>query len=317
MDNFTAYCLGFYCKAQTEMAVPRHKGSMLRGALYRALIEDYCLNKGSRSCLTCSLNDVCPISKLAATVDQQGNRGKEVPRPFALRPDLNLTTRYKPGDVFHFGIILFGDSLSLFPYVILALHHAGERGVGNRSLAPGLFSVEEVKEVNELTQTERTVYRANQKEVSLPAIPITDEQVINFSNSLSPNSLSLHVFTPLRLVSEGTLVKKLTFPLLIQRLFRRLSDVYSHWAHVRLELDFQGLLAKAATVSVVNDETTWLDLSSYSRRQGHAIPIGGLAGDIAFSGGLEAFLPYLVWGQFTHVGKDITKGNGWYQIVTS
>jgi hypothetical protein len=26
------------------------------------------------------------------------------------------------------------------------------------------------------------------------------------------------------------------------------------------------------------------------------------------------FLPYLIWGQFTHVGKDATKGNGVYRI---
>ena|GEM_PF-5568195 len=45
MDNFTAYCLRFGCQAVTEIAVPRHKGSMLRGALYRALIDDFCLNK--------------------------------------------------------------------------------------------------------------------------------------------------------------------------------------------------------------------------------------------------------------------------------
>jgi hypothetical protein len=26
------------------------------------------------------------------------------------------------------------------------------------------------------------------------------------------------------------------------------------------------------------------------------------------------FWPWLVWGQFVHVGKDAVKGNGWYEI---
>jgi len=25
-------------------------------------------------------------------------------------------------------------------------------------------------------------------------------------------------------------------------------------------------------------------------------------------------LPWLVWGQFTHVGKNAVKGDGWYEI---
>jgi len=290
---------------------------MLRGALYRALIDDFCLNKQSPSCLTCSLNEACPISKLAATVDRQSDRGAEVPRPFALRPDIDLTSHYKSGDVFEFGITLFGESLALFPYLILAICHAGERGIGNRSLAPGVFSVEEVHEMNELARIERVIYQNEQKEVGLPKTPITNEQVKNFSANLPSDGLRLRLFTPLRLVSKGGLVRKLTFPLLMQRLFRRLSDVYWQWCHVRLEIDFQALLEEAAAIKVIDDETNWLDLSSYSRRQGRTTPIGGLVGDIAFGGKLEVFLPYLVWGQFTHVGKDITKGNGWYQIVTS
>lgn len=317
MDNFAAYCLRFRCRAVTEIAVPRHKGSMLRGALYRALIDDFCLNKYSPSCLTCSLNVVCPISRLAATVDRQNERGAEVPRPFALRPPIDATTHFKPGDAFEFGIILFGEGLALFPYLVLALCHAGERGIGNRSLAPGLFSLVEVQEVNELAGLKKTIYQGEQKEVNLPTMPVTDEQVRRFAATLSPNGLRLRLLTPLRLVNRGALVRKLTFPLFMQRLFRRLSDVYWHWSHFKLGLDFQALLEKATTVEVVNDETTWLDLSSYSHRQGRSTPIGGLVGDIAFSGELEAFLPYLVWGQFTHVGKDITKGNGWYRIVTN
>jgi hypothetical protein len=77
------------------------------------------------------------------------------------------------------------------------------------------------------------------------------------------------------------------------------------------------LLEKAELVQVAEDQTSWLDRSSYSRRRQASTPTGGLVGEIAFEGELEVFLPYLVWGQFTHVGKDVTRGNGWYQIAGS
>jgi hypothetical protein len=53
---------------------------------------------------------------------------------------------------------------------------------------------------------------------------------------------------------------------------------------------------------------------SFSSRLGRHTPIGGLVGEITFCGELGPFLPYIVWGQFTHIGKDTTKGNGWYEI---
>ncbi|MGH2391800.1 MAG: CRISPR system precrRNA processing endoribonuclease RAMP protein Cas6 [Chloroflexota bacterium] len=43
--------------------------------------------------------------------------------------------------------------------------------------------------------------------------------------------------------------------------------------------------------------------------------MGGLVGKITFTGDLAPFLPWLVWGEIRHVGKDTAKGNGLYQIV--
>jgi hypothetical protein len=48
------------------------------------------------------------------------------------------------------------------------------------------------------------------------------------------------------------------------------------------------------------------------------MPLSGLVGEITFEAEpeqLAGFLPWLVWGEIAHAGKDVTKGNGWYRLV--
>lgn len=75
------------------------------------------------------------------------------------------------------------------------------------------------------------------------------------------------------------------------------------------------LLERAAAVRSEADGTRWVELDSYSTRRNARAPLSGLVGRVTFSGDLSPFLPWLVWGQMTHVGKEATKGNGWYRLV--
>ncbi len=72
------------------------------------------------------------------------------------------------------------------------------------------------------------------------------------------------------------------------------------------------LVGLARQVRLAEDGTRWVELESYSTRQRRATPISGLVGRAVYEGELAPFLPWLVWGQFVHVGKDAVKGNGWY-----
>ena len=317
MDRFVAHRLTFLCQAVTPMEMPLYKGSMLRGAFFEALRRDFCLNKKVGSCLACPTAEVCPICKLVATVDRANRRGSEVTRPFALEPIRSEAFRYQEGEMFSFGITLFGQALSLFPYAVLAVQRMGELGLGRRDIAPGRFQMTELWASNPITGLEKCLYRQDSQMVTVPDVPITHEDVVRYSAGLSGQQVRLDLLTPLRLVVDSRLVHQLTFRPLMQRLLRRLTDLYHHCCGEKLDIDFAGLLNEADNVQVNGDMTRWLDLSSYSRRREARTPIGGLVGEVVFEGELDAFLPFLVWGQFTHVGKDATRGNGWYQIADS
>lgn len=330
MDSFCAYRLIFECKAVTPVILPRYNGSTLRGAFFGALRKEFCLNKNLNTCLNCAAAEACPICRLVATVERDNDRGVEIPRPFAIEPVISPGPGLiSPDAHFSFGLTLFGHSLPLFPYAILAIQHMGETGMGNRTAGAGRFLLHEVKEINPLTGLAKLIFSNGSRVVNIPDLPITHRDVQEYSLTMNPDTVGLKLLTPLRLVVEGSLVRKLTFRVFMQRLLRRLTDLYGHYMpafsssgdgkenggkEVSLNLDFPGLLKQAEQVQVVQDNTSWVDLSSYSRRRQAASPVGGLVGSIAFKGDMKEFLPFLVWGQFTHVGKDATKGNGWYEI---
>jgi hypothetical protein len=124
--------------------------------------------------------------------------------------------------------------------------------------------------------------------------------------------LAIRFLTPARLVDGGRLVRRPDFRILMQRLLERLSALAREFCDTPLALDFGGLIHQAAAVQLVADDTRWVELESYSTRLGRATPLGGFIGQATFAGDLAPFLPWLLWGQFTHVGKDAVKGNGWY-----
>src|SRR5690606_31280938 len=70
-------------------------------------------------------------------------------------------------------------------------------------------------------------------------------------------------------------------------------------------------------VCVVNDNTRWIDVVSYSSRTRLRTPIGGLVGTITLEGDLAPLRELLVWGSLIHVGKNAVKGDGWYTIASS
>ena len=317
MEHFVAYKLNFTCEAVTAVSLPRFNGSTLRGAFFGALRQDFCLNKSLDTCLHCPTSEVCPICRLVATVERDNNRGAEIPRPFSLQPVITEKTLFEPGQSFSFGITLFGQSLSLFPYAILAIQRMGEIGMGNRTIAPGRFLLREAKVTNPLSATEKSIYSNNTRIVNVPDIAITQQDVLSYAAMLNSDRLRINLLTPLRLVVEGSLVQKLTFRIFMQRLLRRLTDLYRYCCNQRAYPGLSGLLKQAAEVQVTQDNTCWVDLSSYSNRRQASTPIGGLTGEITFAGNLKDFLPLLVWGEITHVGKDATRGNGWYRIIDS
>lgn len=351
MQNFTAHQLHFTCEVQTPILLNEHQGSAIRGALFQALRQQFCFTKEVKDCGKCALWATCPICFLVATRNPQSERGVEVPRPYTIEPPLHGScfthhgsrfthhalpgVRYEPGEAFSFGLTLFAQALNLFPYVVLGSQALERGGLGKRisesanermgesasqrggKRRRGTFAIREIAAVNSLTGERQPVLRQGDTMVSVPDVPVTDEQVQVLAAQLPRNRITLMFKTPTRIIERGKLLHRPAFRPLIQRLHRRLRDLTRQFTDTPWEFDFRQVMAQAEAVRVVEDQTYWVELDSYSWRRKASTPMGGFVGQVTFEGDLEPFLPWLVWGEVVHVGKDAVKGNGWMRISES
>ena len=353
MDNFTAHRLRFVTEVQSMVELNEHQGSAIRGSLFHALRNQFCTYREARECAACPLVATCPVAALVSTLRSATGRGRDVPRPYTVQPPVlavsrqqlavsgsghgcghfvelpngRFVFRYEPGERFEFGLTLYAQALQLFPYVVLAVRGLEQGGIGRRTEQAdgrwrrGTFAVREVWAENPLTGERQPVMAAGDDLVQVPNIPITHRQVCEWANVRIPNTeyrITLHFLTPTRIIERGRLLKpdRFRFQPFFQRLMERLEALSRDFSDTLLRFDDpKGLIEAAGRVRVADNRLVWEELRSYSTRQRRSIPTGGLLGMVV----LEAddwspFWPWLVWGQFVHVGKDAVKGNGWYGI---
>jgi hypothetical protein len=320
MQNFTAHQLHFTCEVQTPILLNEHQGSAIRGALFQALRGQFCFNRKAKGCGECALWATCPICFLVATRNPQSRRGADVPRPYVIESPLDGKTRYQPGEILEFGLTMFAQALNFFPYLVLGGKALEQGGLGKKlrredgDWRRGTFAIREIAALNRLSGERQPVLRTGDTMVSVPDVPVTNEQVQVLAAQLPRDRITLIFKTPTRIIERGKLEHVPTFRPLIQRLHRRLRDLTREFTDTPWEFDFRQVMAQAEAVQVAEDQTRWVELDSYSWRRRTSTPMGGFVGQVTFEGALEPFLPWLVWGEVVHVGKDAVKGNGWMRI---
>ena len=317
--DLVAYHFCVRATTTEQLQLPEHTGSSLRGAFFEALWGRFCVNKQAPTCVDCPLVNACSVSGLVAPLRNEAPRGRDVPRPYAIRPPVEHARTLKPGDQFSFGLTLFGCRLDLFPYVAMALQLMAQSGTGRRTQENnwrrGRFTVDEIQAINLLSGESKLVQASASNRVIVPDLPTTWVDAEALAATLPSDRVTLHFLTPLRLTDQQKLVKHSLLRPLVERLLERHDFLASEYGGQAFACDERNhLIELASAAEVLQDTTTWEDVSSYSRRQGKSTPIGGLMGAITFGGKLRPLLPLLAWGMVLQAGKDTTKGNGVYSM---
>lgn len=318
--TLSAHQLRIRATATGPLELHAHTGASLRGAFFGALWGRFCVNQAAPTCASCPLVHVCPVSTLVAPLRDEGGRGQDVPRPYTMRPPVHHGRSFAPGDAFEFGLTLFGQAATLFPYVAMSLHEMGRHGVGKRvaenDWERGRFVIESVAALNPLSGETHLVQAAGSPRISVPELPITWADAVAYAATLPIDRLTLRFTTPLRLIEHKQLVKRPVLRPLVQRLTERHDALCREYGGIPFSLDERThLLAMADAAILSANRTHWVDLDSYSRRQHKRTPIGGFVGEAVYSGELAPLLPLLVWGSVIQAGKDTTKGNGVYEVA--
>ncbi len=132
------------------------------------------------------------------------------------------------------------------------------------------------------------------------------------SEALKPalSELTIRLQTPLRLKFENHFKAGLPFHLLVRAMLRRAASLEQTFGNGEPALDYQGLVRRANDISITSSTIKWFDWKRYSNRQDQAMLMGGMTGDVTYTGDINEFLPLLRFCEKAHIGKQTAFGLG-------
>lgn len=316
-DQIALSCYRFTVEAVEEMALPEYLGSTLRGGLGHIFRKIAC--PGSRLKGECPIPAQCPyhlIFEPSPPPDAPALRNlEEIPRPFVIAPPLASGPVYPASATFSFELTLIGKAVPFLPYFIVAFKELGNQGLGR---ARKKFRLTRIALVDPRSDRAEPIYTAGDELVRTREAKVTLADCRSLAASLLTagglTTLTLSFLTPTRLKYQDHFVETPEFHIVFRSLLRRLSALALFHCGTKLEVEYRGFITQAQTVQLVQNETKWVDWERYSSRQRERMFFGGLIGWATYAGDFRPFLPYLLFGQWTHVGKNTTFGLGRYEV---
>jgi CRISPR-associated endoribonuclease Cas6 len=314
LHNFRFARFHFFLRALENINLPAYKGSTLRGGFGHAFKKVVCVNR-ERICGTCLLKEKCVYSYVFETPPPSGaskmKKYPYVPHPFVITPPLEEKRQYRQGETLCFELTLIGKTIDFLPYFIYTFDELGQIGIGR---GRGKYKLEELRNSTNRNGGE-TIYSAADKILrqNIQSVGL-DEIFESFSPPSLPGSLTINFITPTRLKFEGKLTPTLEFHVLIRNMLRRISLLSYFHCGEELDLDYRSLIEESLSIRVKKSNLHWFDWERYSNRQDTRMMMGGFLGSVTFEGEIEPFLPFLLLGEYIHVGKGTSFGLGKYNI---
>lgn len=295
-------------EALESLALPAYLGSTLRGAFGRSFRALCCPARAGEAC---PIPASCPYHLVFETAPPPGATAlrthEEIPRPFVIAPPPAGPADYPPGSEVAFDLTLIGRAREFLPHFVVTFREVDRIGRGRRAVA-----LRRIEAADPFTGETRTVYTAAENLVKPHDLAVSLADCMTIPCPDGP--LRVTFLTQTRVKHGDAIVRRPDFQVLFRRLLGRLSSLARFHGGGPLDVDFRGLIEQAGGVRLVRDETRWTTWARYSARQDRRMEWAGLVGAAAYEGDLAPFWPYLVFGQWTHVGKGATFGLGGYRL---
>ena len=320
LQNFFISKYNFVLRFLEKALLPPYKGSTLRGAFGVNFRKVCCIQRSVKDCNRCLLRQSCPFiyifNSSPPPYAKKLRRYDNIPRPFLIFPPLDEKREYSPGENLSFQLTLIGDAVNYLPYIILTFKEMGKLGIGKK--VNGKRGTFELSRVDAISPNENgeylEIYSSSNELIHNKDVKISHSHVMERVKEINPRKIKIDFISPLRLRYEGSYIRHPEFHHLVKAAIARLSSLSYFYCHEELKVDFKRLIHNSFKVKLISSSYCWQDWWRYSSRQGTKIALGGVVGEAIFEGELEAYLPFLVWGELIHIGKGTTFGLGKYTI---
>lgn len=303
----------FSCVFEDDAILPPYKGSTFRGVFGHALKKVVCALR-KQDCKDCLLREKCAYSfvfETPAIRDEGHKRIAAPPHPYVIEPPDNDITHFQKEEPFEFALILFGRANELLPYFVYAFEQMGKLGVGKKIDGKRAgFSLKWV------TSDDKIVYSGETRRISAGNFVndlLIEDCVRDESAHVSCVNISLK--TPLRLKFQNRLEVNIPFHVLTRAMLRRVSSLQNYYGNGEPPFDYRGIVDRAKAVETADSSLRWFDWERYSNKQDQSMFMGGIVGEVSYSGDLTEFLPLLRFCEKVHIGKQTSFGLGKIEIT--
>ena len=314
--------LRFDCVAETAVNLGGYyAGSNLRNALVNVMRRAVCDETRRRGDPAPEHAAVCPACWLFSSNLDPGT----IVRAYAVVPPIPPARLVEPDGRFSFGLTLFGGGFQFLPYFVLAVTEMGLRdGVGpGRRAGRGRFRVVRITAVDPLRGDVQTLLAPGANLVQIPTIHVDETAVLHVTqlhqrHFPADGRLTIRFLTPARLEEKGQLFRTPDFGVFFRRMLYRIDELNRQFAGGgrRDPAEVARLNNLAEKVRLVEADTHWRELWSYSGRKGRKTPLSGFTGTaVYYANDWGELLPWLLWGQAAQAGKSTAKGNGVFELT--
>ena len=319
LPNFRFARYRFTYTVQEPLKMPRYKGNVFRGRLGYTLRDITCV-RGTRGCeQQCQFPEGCVYSKCFETPvpdDSPILRSQPfAPHPFVLEPPRTGKRDYAPGDTFACNLILIGDAIDLLPWMVFTFHEMGKRRIGLQGKRGGcqLDKVESLPAHG--SQLRQTIYTAETEMLTDEGLILRLDDVMEDAPHAT-DTTELEFLTPTSIKLDGRWTSNLTSEHFIRNLLRRIR--FLSYFHCGEDLDVDAPALIEAARSVTHEfRFHWIRKDRYSHRTETSIPMDGFIGKVRFKGNLEPFLPFILLGEYLHIGHHTAFGYGQYRLISA
>lgn len=124
------------------------------------------------------------------------------------------------------------------------------------------------------------------------------------ASSEGARRIRVEFLSPTQLKYEDRIAGRPEFPILFWRIRDRISTLSRLYGAGPLDIDYQGMGRRAASVSMTRCDLRWHGIERRSSRTAQKHPIGGFTGCAEYEGDFREFLPWLRAAKWAGVGRQ-------------
>lgn len=320
LKAFSLSRLRFMLEPESRLALhPRNPGNTLRGAFGSTFKRLVCPTPHECGG-TCLMKTTCPYGRLfEPSPPPETDRlslNRDIPRPFVFRPPSRSELTADSGtEALSFELNLIGSAADYLPYFLVTFRELGQQGIG---IGRGRYCIARVSLLNEGGADIAIIYSGDDNTVRPSSIHVTYKDCCRLAAerfSKKTGRVTIRFLTPTYLKVDGKIIERPDFHHLIKRLRDRINALAHFYCGETLDLEFKAFGERAESIRTIHGHVRWEDRDRRSWKTGLSHDMGGFVGEVTYEGKLEDFLPLLILGQYTHVGKYAVWGNGRYEIA--